>query len=381
MTQKLIVGSNTALPTAKISLHIISQNPIDCVVYRLDATQKVRGDGDMIFYGQTQSDDGNIVFRGNETKGIFDIDLPAQPKEIEKIAVAFASDKTLATLGDMKIEVHQGEEVLATCEVSATDRTEKAVILAECYRRQGAWKFRFISQGFNGGLQPLSEYFGVEITDATPDEQAVPENISPVNLSKVTLTKSKTSISLKKQSHELFGTISINLNWSQKPTKKSLFGAKKSSSIDLDLGAFVVLQNGKKFLVQAVGGNLGQLHDVPYVLLRGDDRTGNISEGEWLDINGQAWQHIREIYVYAFIYEGVPNWAQTDGVVTIHVPNQPPVETQLTEGADNLFMCAIARLSNDNGDIHVERLNRYFLSHQNMDKAYGWGLRWKRGSK
>ena len=407
--QKLIAGANAPLPTDNISIRILSQSPIDCAAYRLTTDGKVRGDGDMIFYGQTRSDDGSVSFRGHDSDGFFDINLPAQPASIEKIALAFSSAHTLAQVGDVDIQVLQGSQVLMTCQLSAAGRTEKAIILAECYRRQGGWKFRFIAQGFDGGLKPLSEHFGVEIADDAP-AQAQPVNTqkagsapaantpppiptaSPnpsINLSKITLTKNQSSINLKKRDD--FGKISVNLNWNQRPDsstqapKKGLLGdlfkQHKAAGIDLDIGAMIHLKSGEKTLIQALGNRFGNLQSAPYVLLRADDRTGQVSGGEWLDINGQQWSQIEEVFIFAFIYEGVPNWAQTDGVVTIHVPDQPPIETRLTEGTDNLPMCAIARLVNQQGSINVERINQYFQGHQEMDKAFNWGFSWKRGCK
>lgn len=407
--QKLIAGANAPLPMDNISIRILSQSAIDCAAYRLTTDGKVRGDGDMIFYGQTRSDDGSVSFRGHDSDGFFDINLPAQPASIEKIALAFSSAHTLAQVGDVDIQVLQGSQVLMTCQLSAAGRTEKAIILAECYRRQGGWKFRFIAQGFDGGLKPLSEHFGVEIADDAP-AQAQPVNTqkagsapaantpppiptaSPnpsINLSKITLTKNQSSINLKKRDD--FGKISVNLNWNQRPDsstqapKKGLLGdlfkQHKAAGIDLDIGAMIHLKSGEKTLIQALGNRFGNLQSAPYVLLRADDRTGQVSGGEWLDINGQQWSQIEEVFIFAFIYEGVPNWAQTDGVVTIHVPDQPPIETRLTEGTDNLPMCAIARLVNQQGSINVERINQYFQGHQEMDKAFNWGFSWKRGRK
>ena len=66
MSQTLIAGANAPLPTDQISIRILSQNPIDCAAYRLTSTGRVRGDGDMIFYGQTQSDDGTVSRRGHD---------------------------------------------------------------------------------------------------------------------------------------------------------------------------------------------------------------------------------------------------------------------------------------------------------------------------
>ncbi len=422
MSQTLIAGANAPLPTDSISIRILSQNAIDCAAYRLTTDGKVRGDGDMIFYGQTRSDDGNVSFRGHDSDGFFDINLSAQPANIDKIALAFSSAQTLAQIGDVDIQVLQGSQVLMTCQLSSAGRNEKAIILAECYRRQGSWKFRFIAQGFEGGLKPLSEHFGVEIADEAPAQSqsqsqsqsintqkpintqkaasASQTNTPPpipagnagapsINLSKITLTKNQSSINLTKRDD--FGKISVNLNWNQNPNsnqpapKKGLLGdlfkQHKAGGIDLDVGAMIHLKNGEKTLIQALGNRFGSLQSAPYVLLRADDRTGQVSGGEWLDINGQQWSQIEEVFIFAFIYEGAPNWAQTDGVVTIHVPDQPPIETRLTEGTGNLPMCAIARLVNKNGSINVERINEYFKGHQEMDKAFNWGFSWKRGSK
>lgn len=244
MSQYLIAGANAPIPTDTITVRISSDHPIDCAAYRLASSGKVRGDGDMVFYGQTQSDDGHVVFRGHDTDGFFDIQLMQQPSEIEKIALAFSSDKTLAQVGNVSVQVIQNNSILLTCQIEANNRTEKAVIVAECYRRQGAWKFRFISQGFDGGLKPLSEHFGVEIADtpsSSPSSQSTStppaannhfnsnnnyaaSNLntptranSTINLSKISLTKSQSSINLKKQ--DSFGKMSINLDWNKNPNK------------------------------------------------------------------------------------------------------------------------------------------------------------------
>ena len=85
--------------------------------------------------------------------------------------------------------------------------------------------------------------------------------------------------------------------------------------------------------------------------------------------------------MFAFIYEGVPNWAATDGVVTITLPDQPPVEVRMDEARSDHGMCAVAMIENDAGRLKVTKLVEYFKSHPDMDAAYGFGLRWVAGSK
>ena len=254
-------------------------------------------------------------------------------------------------------------------------RSEAALILGELYRRNAEWKFRFVSQGFNGGLKPLAEHFGVDVAD-----EPAPTPTPTISLQKVTLSKDKPTISLTKQGDK-FGKIRINLNWHRGSTHKGFSLFKRDNGVDLDLGAFVRTNDGGRNVIQALGNGFGSLNHSPFVELQDDDRTGDSTDGEWLFVNGNQWENISEVLVFAFIYEGVPNWESTDGVVTIHLEGQPPIETRLTEGHSGHGMCAIARLINNGGTIKVERINRYFTGHQQMDEAFDWGFRWKAGSK
>ena len=38
-----------------------------------------------------------------------------------------------------------------------------SLVFAELYRRNGAWKFRALAQGYNGGLAALAKAFGVNV--------------------------------------------------------------------------------------------------------------------------------------------------------------------------------------------------------------------------
>ncbi|WP_438942711.1 TerD family protein, partial [Pseudomonas amygdali] len=215
-----------------------------------------------------------------------------------------------------------------------------------------------------------------------PAPVPAPAPKSTVSLSKITLDKTRASISLEKSSAG-FGEIRVNLNWNRRNDSKGggFFSMKKSNAIDLDVGCLFEMHDGLKGAVQALGNSFGSLNTEPFIKLMGDDRTGSISDGEWLHINGAHWSKIRRILVYAFIYEGAPNWKETDGVVTIHAPGQPPIEVRLNEEGGRQGMCAIALLENDNGAVKVTRRVDFHNGHSNMDKAYGWGMRWAAGSK
>ena len=91
-------------------------------------------------------------------------------------------------------------------------------------------------------------------------------------------------------------------------TKKGFLGSLLgggSNGVDLDLGCMFEFKDGSKGIVQALGNHFGQLDRSPYIFLDGDDRTGSVSLGENLYINGKHWDQIKRVMVFAFIYEGV----------------------------------------------------------------------------
>lgn len=205
-----------------------------------------------------------------------------------------------------------------------------------------------------------------------------------VNLNKIELTKKGQTINLQKKSASL-GEIVVNLNWNQHQQKSGGFFASllgKNKGIDLDLGCLYELTNGEKGCVQALGNSFGSLNGAPFIQLDGDDRTGAASGGENLRINGNEIAQIKRLVVYTFIYEGVANWAQADGVVTLTYPGGQDIEVRLDETRSGLTMCAIAMIENvKNETFKVERLVEYFDGHRQLDKAYGWGMQWRSGSK
>jgi tellurite resistance protein TerA len=401
---QLVAGANCPVPPEKLQVEVtlspaqVSGAEVDISAFALTGNGKVRGDDDMVFYGQPRPGNGSVAFVSNAAgRAEFSIDIPKLLATTEKIAFTATiheNRKTFGAFTSLQVTVKNaaGQAVLVAT-LPATGMVESALILGELYLRQGQWKFRAVGQGFAGGLKPLAEHFGVDISDspAAPAPAAAPPPPAPakkpISLSKVTLDKAKPRVSLEKKT-EGFGEIRINLNWNRgnAPAAKSggllggLFGGG-NKGMDLDVGCLYEQRDGTISAIQALGNRFGSLRSDPFIELKGDDRTGAISEGEWLHINGQQWQTFKRILVYAFIYEGAPNWAQTDGVVTIYVPNEPPLEIRLTEGGNSLGMCALVLLENLNGTLQVNREVRYFKGHQEMDQAYRWGLNWRAGSK
>lgn len=389
--QALTPGANLPLTSSDATLtfqYRTNQGTLDFTAYLLNTqTGKVRGDSDMIFYGQPKTANRSIVYETSANQAILHINTAAIDTEISKIAICVTIDGALnlSVVEQISMQLNCGNNMVAQAEIHHP--SEAALILAEIYRHNGLWKCRWVAQGFNGGLKPLAEYFGVDIMDTpTSKPQSTPSSStsSNINLSKITLDKQQYSINLEKKAGN-FGEIRINLNWNQRPQRQNNNFLQRlihgDSGIDLDLGAMIRYKNGDIDLVQALGNRFGDLNHFPYVKLQGDDRTGAAIDGEWLIVNGQYWDTFQQIVIYCFIYEGAANWNATDGIVTIYAPNQPPIETHLTEGNNRLNMCAVVTLNNDNGQIRITRENHYFAGHRELDKHYNFGFQWQRGRK
>ncbi len=386
-------GGNAAVPPGTLTIDLDWTAPAgveaDGSAYLLLGAGRVRGDADMIFYNQSEGEGGAIRFAARSgAGGRFTIDSTRLSDAIERIVFCVTIDnatarrQTLALLQGVAVTVAgQGGEPVSFRPVLA-GASEAAMTLGELYRRNGQWKFRAVGQGFNGGLAPLARSFGIDVADEPaappppPPAPPPPPPPPPVSLSKVTLEKQGQTVSLQKRGNS-FGEVTINLNWSR--GKKGFFGG--GSAIDLDLGCLYELSDGHKGVVQALGNSFGSYNGPPFIALSGDDRTGDVSQGETIRVNGGQWSAIRRIAIFANIYDGVPNWQATDGVVLVTMPDQPPIEVRMTEGRNDRRLCGIVLIENIGGQMKVTRIVDYVRDQQVLDEQLSWGLRWVAGRK
>ncbi|WP_327151854.1 TerD family protein [Nocardia sp. NBC_01329] len=203
---------------------------------------------------------------------------------------------------------------------------------------------------------------------------------------KLTLTKTERRVDLAKRG-ERQGVMRVNLNWTnpQPAQKKTGFFAKLlgvGGGVDLDLGCLYELADGSTGVIQALGRSYGDAHKPPYIALDRDDRTGAVSGGENLHINLADPAAFRRILIFAMIYEGAPNWAAVDGVVTMFPTSGPQVEVRLDSAVDGARICAVALLTAADGGLTVQREVEYISGSQaDLDRAYQWNMRWAAGRK
>ena len=278
----LVAGQNCPLSTP--SLHILVSHgtcpqgmELDVSAFLLNAQGKVSTDDDFIFFNQPAKVEQGILLEPEQ--GRFTLHLERTSSDVQKISLAMtitdgaSKGQNFSQLNSVTVLVKDfltGMEI-ACFTLDTSPNQETALILTECYRHQGNWKFRAIGQGFVGGLQPLAEHFGVDVSEAENSSSATAESplpdVTPVklNLSKVTLEKKGQSISLDKQAGELT-EIMVNLNWNATPVKSvGFFRKAEIEGIDLDLACLWEFEQGEIGATQALGGHFGNFHSFPFI--------------------------------------------------------------------------------------------------------------------
>jgi tellurite resistance protein TerA len=376
---------------------------------------KVRSDADFVFYNQPAHSSGAVRHEGKRDAGgqvndTLSVDLARVEPAIDRVVLAASSDG--GTFGQVPglyirvLDAQQGTEIARFDSEGAS--VETAFVLGEFYRRQGAWKFRAVGQGYSSGLEGLATDFGIAVDEpqqappapTTPRPAPVAPPVAaappappaaPVRLTKVTLTKDAPSVSLTKQGGTS-GAMRVNLNW-QVRKQFSGWQAKLGRAVamhadlDLDLCALYELADGQKGVVQALGNAFGALHQPPYIHLDGDDRTGASASGENMSINLDHQQAFRRILIFVTIYEGARSFADLDATVTLQPLHGAPIDFSLGECTVPSTVCALALITNTGSDLVVQREARFLVPdrgvspQRTVDYTYGWGMNWTPGRK
>ncbi|MEH0581157.1 MULTISPECIES: TerD family protein [Streptomyces] len=428
-------GSNAPVPTTALRVELGWRSgpgvPDADASALLLVGGKVRSDADFVFYNQPAHSSGAVRHEGKRDAAgrVTDtllVDLARVEPTIETVVLAASTDGgSFGRVPDLYIEVRDAAAGTVVARFDSSGATvETAFVLGEFYRRQGAWKFRAVGQGYDSGLEGLATDFGITVDEpqhtaapAPPTPQSPPPPppagpafpatvpppahqappppsappAAPVRLTKVTLTKAAPSVSLTKQGGTS-GALHVNLNWE---TRKQFsgWGSKRGramalhNDLDLDLCALYELADGRKGVVQALGNAFGALHQPPYIHLDGDDRTGAVASGENLTVNLDHKNDFRRILVFVTIYEGARSFADLHATVTLRPQFGAAIDFSLDECTVPSTVCALALITNHGGDLVVQREARYLVPERGVspqrtvDHAYGWGMNWTPGRK
>ncbi|WP_260867667.1 TerD family protein [Streptomyces sp. SAJ15] len=148
---------------------------VDASVLLLDAAGKVRGDADLVFYNQPSHPSGTVRHLGSAEGGgqlaeWLQLDLDRIEPAVRRMLITGSCDGgTFGSVPGLSLQVSTvatGAPVVTYAVLDAS--TETAFVLGEFYRRDGAWKFRAVGQGYATGIAGLATDFGIVVDDAAP---------------------------------------------------------------------------------------------------------------------------------------------------------------------------------------------------------------------
>ncbi|MDN3904620.1 DUF4041 domain-containing protein [Arthrobacter sp. YD2] len=169
----------------RLELHWTAQSgtqEVDLFMLLLDANGKVSTNAEVVFYNQPDYHNGIARYIGRSDTSSkhahrAEIFLDRLPDDVHTIAVAGALDAEDSRLGELyslglTLSADSGTLFEIPCEGLSTERV---AVAGEIYRRNGEWKVRSVSQGWNGGLPDLLRYHGAVLDEAPATDEATVE--------------------------------------------------------------------------------------------------------------------------------------------------------------------------------------------------------------
>jgi len=139
------------------------------------------------------------------------------------------------------------------------------------------------------------------------------------------------------------------------------------------------LKTGDIAVIQPLGGYFGDKNAMPYILLDKDDRSGSSEDGENLTIYRPDL--VDFLIVFAMIYEGAKDFTTVNGRVTIKDKSQNEILVKLDSPNPNYNFCVACSFKNTGSNFELTKEELYFGGHPEADKHFGFGFKWKAGSK
>ena len=148
------------------SIQIQSPHTIDLACFGLDAQGQLSDDRYMTFFNQPATPCNSVRQVG---PGEFALSLASLPASIDRLVFTAAIDGhgAMRDIQPSAFSIKDSNgQVVATCPFSAsTFNAEKAIMVADIYRKNGEWRLASNLQGFNEGLGALVKHFGGEVAD------------------------------------------------------------------------------------------------------------------------------------------------------------------------------------------------------------------------
>lgn len=348
----LTSGQNTSLNSNKVSVSFsYGQTPtnlsIDISIFLLNAANKVSRDDDFVFFNNPNRADVGVVHHPQTGETV--LELHKIPSSISKIVFAVTiadgvnKHQSFKQVGTTKLLIKDPANAaeLTVFALETGDRSETALIMGEFYCRNGQWKFRAIGQGFNGGLQPLAQLYGVEVGEGENSSQKPAQPVPPPEPVK------KSTISLKKSGEKA----TISLAKGAKVTAR----LKWETKADLDLYCFYVDEAGNEDKVYY--RQMGDLNAPPFIQLLGDSQ---VAGEEVVEISRPEKVRYALIAAYSALSNGVGSFYSYKAQCVITDNQGQTVSTHLEHSDPYSYWVALARIDfSTTGKLTIENVESY----------------------
>ncbi|MFF5233048.1 TerD family protein [Dactylosporangium sp. NPDC000521] len=141
---------------------------VDVVAFLTDQDEQVRADADFVFYNQPAAADGSVELTLDVPhEALVDVRLGRIPEDVSRIvlAAAITGTHTFGDLGPVEFVARTGDGTTHARATLDAATTERSLLLATIYRRDGRWRLRAIGQGYDHGLAELATLHGVAVDD------------------------------------------------------------------------------------------------------------------------------------------------------------------------------------------------------------------------
>ncbi|MFD5372136.1 TerD family protein [Streptomyces sp. NPDC127103] len=167
----MIKGANSPVPAAPLRVAVGRQSvpgapTVSAAALLLDADGAVRGDADIVFHHRPVHPSGAVRHVGTgqgagQLAEWLEVDLLSVEPDVQRVLiVGSCADGTFGQVPGLYAQVSTLDATVVA-QYAVTDATaETAFVLGELYRRDGAWRFRAVGQGYEDGLAGLTRDVG-----------------------------------------------------------------------------------------------------------------------------------------------------------------------------------------------------------------------------
>ncbi|MEU6146753.1 CAP domain-containing protein [Streptomyces sp. NPDC047081] len=186
---ELVPGGNMPLPGGAVTVRV--PGPFDVSALITDDGGRVRGDADFVFYNQPSAPGARL---DGDT---LTVDPPRLRPGATRVTIAVSPADPGTPLGRLPAPTLQvtgaGGRSLARF-APPRPQQETVLLLAEIYRRGGAWKLRALGQGYTDGLAGIARDFGVDVLEdgAGTPTPAPSTNSAPTRMARPVIPEQRT---------------------------------------------------------------------------------------------------------------------------------------------------------------------------------------------